>query len=84
MAEKIVVDGQELENVSGGNGSGENGSGFYNGMPFYELDGPSQVCARNGYCPKCNPQREGMAWNQFSHGYNSYDCNRCGFKIATE
>jgi hypothetical protein len=69
---------EEMDKISGGSDSG-----FYNGMPFYELDGPSQHCVRAGYCPKCNPQMEGMAWNQFSKGYNSYDCKACGLKIAT-
>ena len=68
----------EMDKVSGG------ADGELNwGMRFYEMDGASQSCAKNGYCPKCNPQRQGNAWHHFRHGNYGYDCSECGFHIAT-
>ena len=70
---------EEMDKVSGGTGSD-----LPNNMKFYELPRDAQWCAKDGYCPNCNPQREGQQWYQFDKTKWGFYCHKCGFYIATE
>ena len=69
---------EEMAKVSGGTGSD-----LRNHMKFYELSHDAQSCAEDGYCPNCNPQREGRQWHQFDQNKWGFYCSECGFHIAT-
>ena len=77
MEEKRELNLDELNKVSGGTDGG-----LYDNMKFYEMDAESQRCATDGYCPRCNPQRQGDAWNKFKHDNYGYHCYKCRFDIA--
>ncbi len=68
---------EEMDKVGGGTGSE-----LYNGMKFYELPAEAQWCAKDGYCPKCNPQRREGPWYRFSQDKYGFFCGECGFSIA--
>ena len=69
---------EEIDKVSGGTGSD-----LRNNMRFRELPLDAQRCATYGYCPNCNPQREGLQWFRFDQDKWGFDCSECGFHIAT-
>ena len=68
----------EMDKVSGGTGGELN-----SGIKFYEMDASAQWCAQDGYCPKCNPQRNGRPWAPFTVLRSRYHCTACGFNIVT-
>ena len=80
MEEKFMreLNLEEMDKVSGGTGSD-----LRNGMKFYELSADAQSCAKDGYCPNCNPQRKGIQWFRFDQDKWGFDCSKCGFYIAT-
>ena len=68
---------EEMDKVSGGTGSD-----LCKGMKFYELSLDAQSCAEDGYCPNCNPQREGYQWFRFDQNKWGFHCRKCGFHIT--
>lgn len=65
---KVALNDDLLDKVSGG-------------VAFELLCPDDQACADAGYCPSCNPWREGYAWDYFYRCPNGYKCGRCEYTV---
>ena len=69
--EKAALDDDLLDTVSGG-------------VAYSDLCFDDQACADAGYCPSCNPWREGYSWDYFYRCSFGYKCGRCEYVVLLE